>query len=212
MQESRKRAKPESFAAIVRELRRGGNLTLQQLGDRCGLAPSTISKIENGQLSPSYETIVSLADGLRVDVAQLFTPTPGAAMASGRRCITKRGKGAVHPTPQYRYEMLCTELSQKHFTPLLTRIKARDIAEFPELLRHAGEEFIFVVSGTIELHTEFYEPARLDAGDSCYFDSKMGHACISVGDGDAVVVWITSASGANLRPAPRYAGKRKTSR
>ena len=38
---------------------------------------------------------------------------------------------------------------------------------------HEGEEFILVLKGLVELHTEFYEPARLEAGDSAYIDSGM---------------------------------------
>ena len=46
--------------------------------------------------------------------------------------------------------------------------------------RHHGEEFVYVLSGEVELYTEFYEPARLRAGESFYIDSRMGHRVISV--------------------------------
>lgn len=166
-------------------------MTLQQLSVRSGLAVSTISKVENNQISPTYENILRLADGLEVDVAELFTRAP-SAMASGRRSITRRGKGAKHRSPQYEYEMLCADLSRKQFIPLVTTIRAHSVSEFPELPRHWGEEFIFVVSGTVELHTDYYEPLRLERGDSCYFDSMMGHAVVSAGAEDAVVLWVCS--------------------
>jgi hypothetical protein len=42
------------------------------------------------------------------------------------------------------------------------------------------------------VHTDSYAPLELHAGDSCYFDSAMGHACISGGGEDAQVLWICS--------------------
>jgi len=185
--------KSESFALIVRALRQRASLTLQELSRRSGLAVSTISKIENGQLSPSYETILRLADGLQVDVAELFNTEP-SVNAAGRRSITRRGQGKVHPSPHYLYEMLCTDLSRKHIVPQVTRILARSVDEFGELPRHDGEEFVYVISGAIELYTEFYEPSRLDEGDAVYFDSTMGHALVSVGAGEATVLWVTARS------------------
>jgi mannose-6-phosphate isomerase-like protein (cupin superfamily) len=113
----------------------------------------------------------------------------------------------VHPSPQYLYEMLCTDLSRKHFVPQITRIVARSLADFSELPRHDGEEFIYVVSGAVELHTEFYEPTRLDEGDAAYFDSTMGHALVSVGAGDATVLWVTARA---EKGAPAGTGKRRS--
>jgi len=191
----------QQFAAVVRKLRQGAGLTLQALGDRSGLSISTLSKIENGQLSPTYETLLRLADGLQVDVTELFDASVAVAAASGRRSVTRRGQGLVHDTAQYQYELLSADLSRKQFVPLLTRLKAHDVAEFPRLSHHDGEEFLYVLSGTVELHTEHYAPIRLEEGDSCYFDSTMGHACVSAGQEDARILWISSRLDAVLKAA-----------
>ena len=181
----------ESIAEVLRRRRREAGLTLQELGDRCGLASSTLSKIENGQMSPTYDTIIRVASGLRIDVAELFSGAT-TSITSGRRTITRRGQGVVRKTPQYAYEMLAAELSGKQFIPLLTTIEANSIADFPSLVRHPGEEFFFVLSGQVTLYTEHYAPAVLEPGDSCYFDSTMGHACVSSGDEPAQILWISS--------------------
>lgn len=199
----------QQFAVIARQLRQRQELTLQQLGERSGLAVSTLSKIENSQLSPTYETLLRLADGLGVDVAELFNSSPDTAMASGRRSITRRDTGIRHASPQYAYEVYCSDLSRKRFVPLVATITARNLDEFPELPSHDGEEFIYVLSGTVELSTEHYEPVRLKAGDGCYFDSKMKHACISIGANDARILWITSRG---EPPTPSKARKRKAAR
>ena len=98
----------------------------------------------------------------------------------------------MHQTDQYDYEMLCTDLANKQFVPLKARVKANTIARFSDMLSHPGEEFVYVLSGEVELHTQFYAPTRLVAGDSAYFDSTMGHALLKASDEDAEVLWICS--------------------
>jgi len=179
------------LAQKLKHLRRQNQLTLQQLSQRSGISISTLSKIEHGQLSPTYEKIAALAKGLGVDVGELFTPAQAGAQRT-RRSVWRRGQGALHATQQYTYEMLHTDLSEKRFVPLLTTVKARTQTDFSNLLVHDGEEMIYVLSGTVTLYTDVYAPLDLGAGDSCYFDSTMGHACVSVGDCDAQVLWLCS--------------------
>jgi transcriptional regulator with XRE-family HTH domain len=134
----------ETFGPRIRRLRQEAGLTLQELSLKTGLEFSTISKVEKSQISPTYENILRLADGLRVDVAKLFSEM-ATSMTTSRRTITRAGQGVRHATPQYEYEMLCTDIALKQFVPLFTRLRAHDVAEFPALLSHQGEEFIYVI-------------------------------------------------------------------
>jgi len=179
------------LATAVRRLRNLRGLTLVELSTRTGISQSALSKIENGHLSPTYEKVVALANGFEVDVSELFTPRASAA-PTGRRGITRDGQGVFYPTAQYGYEMLCSDISGKQFMPLKATIKARTIEEFSLLPRHEGEEFFYVLEGTVLLHSDFYQPLRLVKGDSCYFDSTMGHALLNGGEGEAEVLWVCS--------------------
>ena len=170
-EKSSQRRSQHSIAETLRHLRQGHGFTLNELARRCALAPSTLSKIENGQMSPTYDTILSLAEGLSVDVADLFSERQTTTV-SGRRTVTRAGEGVPLDTAQYDYQMLCTDLAHKQFVPLRAKIKAN--------------------SAAIELHTQFYAPTRLAVGDSCYFDSTMGHALIKASEEDAEVLWICS--------------------
>ncbi|MFT3758548.1 helix-turn-helix domain-containing protein [Thauera sp.] len=175
----------------LRVLRGTARLTLQQLSKRTGISVSTLSKIENGQLSPTYEKIAALASGLQVEVGELFRG-PERPAVHARRSVTLRDQGVFHRTRQYEYEVLHSDLVDKRFIPLVTTIKAHDTADFPELLRHDGEEFIYVLSGTVMVHTDCYAPLQLVEGDSCYFDSTMGHVIVSAGPDDAKILWVSS--------------------
>lgn len=179
------------LAAKTKSLRLAAKMTLQELSSASGVSQSALSKIENGQLSPTYEKILALAKGLGVDVAELFSDSSAGA-PMGRRAITLKGQGVLHSSPQYEYQILCSELSGKQFLPLLATIKAHSVQDFTTLPRHDGEEFVYVVRGEITLHTEFYEPIVLSEGDCCYFDSSMRHGLVSAGKQDAVVVWVCS--------------------
>ena len=44
---------------------------------------------------------------------------------------------------------------------------------------HGGEEFSYVMEGVIEFRCEGYAPARLEAGDSVYFDASLKHRYLS---------------------------------
>jgi transcriptional regulator with XRE-family HTH domain len=196
VRESAPRATPANgnhggLHAIVKALRTRSGLTLTQLAERADLAVSTISKVEAGLLSPGYETIQRLAVGLDVDVAELFQPRV-ESVSTGRRGITRKGQGVLYRSKHYDYEALAADVSKKQFLPLFATIKARTVEQFDGLPSHEGEEFIFVLSGKVTLHSEHYEPLTLGPGDSAYFDSRAGHALVSAGPQDAKIVWVCS--------------------
>ena len=68
MQES---AEPLNLGSRVRSLRKARSWTLEQAAQQAGLARSTLSKIENGQMSPTYDALKKLAVGLEISVPQL---------------------------------------------------------------------------------------------------------------------------------------------
>ncbi len=181
----------EPLSAIVRRLRQEAGLTLQELGRRSDLSISTISKIENEQMSPTFDTIQRLADGFGIEVGELFSGR-AATGRNGRLTVTPRGTGVRQRIAQYDYEMLCTDIARKQFVPMLATIHARSIREFPNLVSHVGEEFIYILTGTVTLNTEHYSPMTLGPGDCCYFDSTMGHAVVSAGDEPATLLWVCS--------------------
>jgi transcriptional regulator with XRE-family HTH domain len=175
----------------VAALRGERGLTQGALADAGGVTKGYMSKIENGQMSPTYDALKKLAVGLGISVPQLFTP-PARAQVTGRRAVTKAGEGQPQATATYEHELLATALTAKKMLPYRARIRARDPAEFDGWVRHDGEEFLLVLTGVIRLFTEFYEPVDLRRGDSAYYDATMGHNVISLSDEDATILWVTS--------------------
>ncbi|KAG0771770.1 hypothetical protein G6F22_016208 [Rhizopus arrhizus] len=183
--------KQSALAQRLRALRQARAWTLKQAAAATGVAASTLSKIENSLLSPTYDNLIKIAAGLDLDVAELFTASD-AHMGTGRRSLSRQGEGRQYETPYYDHRLLCTALSHKRMMPFHTRVKARSFDEFQDWSRHRGEEFVYVLEGEVQLYTEFYEPARLKAGESFYIDSRMGHRGSSLSKDDAIVLWVST--------------------
>lgn len=182
---------PLDLGERVRALRKARNWTLEQAARQAGLARSTLSKIENGQMSPTYDALKKLATGLEISVPQLFTP-PQDEKVNGRLAVTKSGQGSAQATVTYEHELLADSLTKKQMLPYRARVRARDMAEFDGWVRHDGEEFLYVLTGVIQLYTEFYEPIEMRRGDSAYYDATMGHNVVSLSAEDATILWVTS--------------------
>ncbi len=184
-------AEPLDLGARVRDLRKSRNWTLEQAAKQAGLARSTLSKIENGQMSPTYEALKKLAVGLEISVPQLFTP-PQTGQVGGRLAVTKSTEGNAITTVTYEHELLAETLTKKQMMPYRARIRARSMDEFEGWVRHGGEEFLYVLTGVIRFYTEYYEPIEMRRGDSAYYDATMGHNVISTSQEDATILWVTS--------------------
>jgi len=183
---------PLQLGKRLKEIRLANNLTLEEASNLTGLARSTLSKIENEQISPTFQAVQKLTKGLGIDIPQLFVSPTDGPEANGRRDVTRLDQGKAHPTATYEHELLATDIRGKKMVPFKCTVRARSFDDFDDWVRHEGEEFLLVLSGDIEVHTEFYEPVRLSEGDSMYYDAKMGHCLVSVSEVDAQVLWVTS--------------------
>jgi transcriptional regulator with XRE-family HTH domain len=194
---------------VLKTLRNQRGWTLSEVSRRTGLPVSTLSKVENDKMSLTYDKLTRISEGLEVDIALLFgggaagaEPEEAASGISGRRSITRAGEGKAIETRNYGHLYPAADLLNKRIIPIVAEVRARSIEESAELVRHPGEEYAFVVEGEIELHTSLYAPLHMKAGDSCYFDSGMGHAYIAVGPGPCKVLSICSGAESQLIAAP----------
>lgn len=179
------------LAARVVEIRRERNLSLRKLARMSGIPLSTLSKVQNNLATLTYPHLVRLAACLDIQLSELFSSST-VDVHTGRRAFTRKGEGLCEATSRYRFELLCAELARKTMNPGIMEITAKTLEEAGGLDHHEGEEFIFVLSGTLEVITEDYRPARLKAGDCMYLDSSTGHAYVAVGGSAARALAITT--------------------
>lgn len=174
----------------LKEVRKQNRLTLSRASALSGVSISMLSKIENNQVSPSFDVIKKICDGLEISIEEFVRPGHTKSI-SGRKAVDKIGDGVRFASEQYDYTAHATEISRKGMVPLEIVVHARSIEEFDHWSSHHGEEYVYVLSGSIEVHTEFYEPFELKTGESAYFDSAMAHLYISVSADPARVLSVS---------------------
>ncbi|MFC3228622.1 helix-turn-helix domain-containing protein [Marinibaculum pumilum] len=177
------------IGARLRRLRRDRGWTLADVAARTGLAVSTLSKVERGRMSLAYDKFASLAATLGLDIADLYTDR-GAVGSCPQPVITRTGEAQGHRSGPYIYEVLSTGLRGRQMMPVRGHIMARSLDEFDEWQSHPGDEFLYVLAGSIELHIAGAEPIALATGESVYFDSGRPHVYLSTGTGDAEVLTV----------------------
>ena len=188
---------PTRPGAVLKSIRVRREWTLAEVSRRTGFPVSTLSKMENDRVSLTYDKLMRLSTGLGIDISLLFgatTEEPAITTTQGRRSITRSGEGRLIDSPNYRHLYAAAELLNKRLIPIVVEHRARSLGEFGELVRHAGEEFIYVLEGEIEVHTSLYAPVRLKAGDSIYLDSTMGHGYVAASPGVCRVLAVCSAN------------------
>jgi transcriptional regulator with XRE-family HTH domain len=173
-------------------------LTLRDLAGRTGLPYSTLSKLENGKMALTYDKLVRLAQGLGVDLGSLVTGAPPADQAPpavGRRSVARAGKWLNVRSDRYRHHYPAADLLGKMMVPIIIEVTADDINSFGGLVRHSGEEYLYVLRGSMELHSDIYAPLPLNTGDSVYFDSGMAHGYIKTSTEACEVLSVCAGPG-----------------
>ena len=173
----------EAFAELdigqrLKALRRDKGLSLSELAKRTGLSEATLSRVENNQTLVSAHSLYVLSQVFEVDITAFFEPR-SKPITAGIRSVCRKGDGVTFDSARYQALVLCADLANKKMHPAINRITITTLEEAGGLSRHDGEEFVFVLKGTLLLASEFYEPLRLTKGDSVYFDSRMGHAYLA---------------------------------
>jgi transcriptional regulator with XRE-family HTH domain len=163
----------EEIGNEVRRLRKSHDLTVAELGAAAGISAGMLSKIENGTISPSLATISALAKALNVSIGSLFAESEERRDCSFVKAgqgvrIERRGTKAGH-----LYDLLGHSLSGKiAVEPFLITLK-QDAQPYTNF-RHAGVEFIFMLSGSVRYrHAD--RSYVLEAGDALFFDAAAKH-------------------------------------
>ncbi len=178
----------------VRDLRERRHYTLQELSVKTGLSKALLSQIENNRVIPPIATLLRLAKALEVGLSYFFQDeVKGQSVyitRSNERLRVDRRTHHREGEVNYVYEALETRKHDKHMGPFYVEFPAMREEEMV-FTSHEGEEFVYVLDGTIEFRTT-HMAVVLNQGDSVYFESNQGHAFRSVGTETAravIVVW-----------------------
>jgi transcriptional regulator with XRE-family HTH domain len=193
-----------TLGGLIHLLRQRNGWTLRQMSERVGIPLSTLAKVEADKLSLTYDKLQQLTANLGMTMTEFLGQAdavergPAAPVVTARRSLTSDDNTIRVETPHYDYEYLCADLREKRMVPIFARIRAHDITEFGELLHHQGEEFIYVLEGSIEVHLQFYTSIVLKSGQGIYLDSTMGHAYVAKDCESALVLAVCSSEDPHL--------------
>lgn len=168
----------EFLARKIKSLRVAQNLSQAELAERAGFARSSLSKIENGILSPTFEMLLKIAKGFRIKLTDLLQPE-SAPVLSSRMIVTRGTPGSTINDRNSRLSPLAPQLKAREFQTYIVEFGCSDLAEFGPWNSHSTEDFLYVLSGELVFMSQGYEEIILSPGDSVHFDGDMPHACLT---------------------------------
>jgi DNA-binding transcriptional MerR regulator/mannose-6-phosphate isomerase-like protein (cupin superfamily) len=178
-----KKSKASPVGARLRNLRLARGYPLARVAEAAGVSVGFLSALERGHMSASVGTLRKLARFYKQNILALFDPSqsnPGRVKPSERK-VLEAGPGV-------RMELL--SWGNTVMEPHLFRIAPS--AGSGESYAHAGEEFLYILKGAIEIELDGSEKLRLEEGDSFYFESSTQHRWNNPGKKEALVIWVNT--------------------
>ncbi|WP_175006784.1 helix-turn-helix domain-containing protein [Burkholderia lata] len=178
-----------SMGNKIRMLRRQLKLTLYVTAAAAGISKPFLSQIERGRAMPSIVTLVGIAKALGVTIDHFVGSTSGAPPAC--QCASLQHVGV---------EPLASALAQLSHLASGTKLDARLFRipggeAAPEGAAYAGEAFLYVMNGELEL-TMDDRTVVLRAGETAHYESPPAQVWSNAASEEAVVVWFGAPAGA----------------
>lgn len=199
-----------SLAMSLKRLRAEREMSLSALAALSGLPQSTLSKVENGQMSLNYDKLVVLAEVFEIDIRQLFMTEADAAIeiAQMARRVIDRANDTFAAFNHMGFRYLSTELRNRLMLPALFDVGTPSVPDdMVEMMDVVGQRFAFVVEGPVDFLCAQYEPVTLQTGDAIYIDSAMPHAFVARNGRRARIVTVLASSNPEYLELAREATK-----
>lgn len=167
----------------LRRMRQRRDMALAEAAAQAGISAGFLSSLERAQANASVATLQRLATAYGTTVMELFhTPSHHG------RLVKPNERRVLEVHPGVRMELLSSG------APMLQSMLFRvaPLAGSDGSYSHQGEEFIFMISGTLEIWLDELQCFVLQAGDSFWFESTHGHRWFNPGDTEAALLWINT--------------------
>lgn len=187
------------IGARIRTVRKAKSITLKQLSARSKVSIATLSKIETGKVTGSFNTIYKIARGLEVLVTSILNPVADELAGEESVRVVTRSDRDQHPTQIYRYQLLANR-NRGELTPYVIEVLTDQLPDPVDWSLHAGEEVIYVLSGAIDLYVENRQRIPLQTGDSAVFNCGLRHAFVRTSESPARLLSVSTRGGAGERP------------
>ena len=169
----------------IKELRMMYGLTQEELADRAELSKGFISQLERDLTSPSIATLVDVLSCLGTDLAHFFSDLePEQVVFKPDDMFTKIDEDAKSTTC-----WLVPNAQKNRMEPILLTLQpgGHSYEDDP----HEGEEFGFVLQGSINLHLG-ERKIRVRREESFCFKPDQTHYIENAGKSVARVLWVST--------------------
>ncbi len=163
----------------IKSIRESKNLSIDEVAERAGINKAQIERIEENVEIPSLAPLIKIARVLGVRLGTFLDDQTELGPVISRKkdyrdanTIRFTGDSTV-ARKHMEYHSLSQDKAGRHMEPFLIDIDSSGHADFT-LSSHEGEEFIYVLEGTIEV-SYGKEKFLLEEGDSIYYDSIVAH-------------------------------------
>lgn len=155
------------------DLREIVGIGVKDMAAAVGMPEEQYLEYEEGKHDFTFSFLYSVANKLGIDIVDLMTgETPRLSVCS----LVHKGEGLkMERRSEYKYEHLAYIFKNKKMEPFLVTVEPKDTDARDHLNAHEGQEFDFVLEGSMKLHIDRQE-VLLTAGDAVYFDAKHPHA------------------------------------
>ena len=165
--------------AKIKGIRESKNLSVEEIAERSGLTVDQINSIENDVNLPSLGPLIKIARALGVRLGTFMDDNdalgPVVTRAKDREAESSISfsNGATDARKHMEYHPLAQQKAGRHMEPFIIDINPTENQDF-QLSAHEGEEFIYVMSGEVEVDYG-KEKYTLSEGDSIFYDSIVKH-------------------------------------
>lgn len=179
----------------IRGLREQLDLSVEQLAERCDCSVELIEQLESGEVPPSLAPLVKITRALGVRLGTLLDDDqhvgPVVVRAGEASTVTRfKSTTSTGDAGSLDFASLAADKASRHMEPFL--IEAHPGTEQAPLSSHEGEEFIYVLTGVLEI-AYGKDVHRLEAGDSIYYDSIVPHEVRAADGASATFVAVVYA-------------------
>lgn len=170
----------------IRRLRREAGKTLESVAQATGVAVSQLSTFERTSQGLSFTALHEVARHLGTTLASLS----GQEEGRGGESLIRDGKWASWPTTSSGVAVQV--LAEGRNAMECNRFQLAPGASSEGAYQHEGEEFLYMLSGSLEIILDGDKFFELNAGDSFYFESRRPHSWRNISSGETVLIWINT--------------------
>ncbi|UCD17446.1 MAG: cupin domain-containing protein [Candidatus Zixiibacteriota bacterium] len=168
----------------IRSMRLASELTQSELAARARLTKGFISQLERDQTSISLDSLLDILDALGVSISEFFGESDASRVA-----FSPRDRIRVTEKNVDRFEILVPGSTNNLMDPIMVSLSPGEQLSSEE--PHAGEEFGYVISGTLTLIIG-KKTVRIPSRSCFYFEADQRHQYQNKGSVKTRFLWVTS--------------------